>query len=380
MVNYESTKIISFGIPGHKPNDANTFLIATVKSTAAQALAEVRRVYKNFLAGKGKEKPYFNLIQSIGIDNLRSSIVAVKSCTNKKEVNAFLKDTITQLHQSVESAIDKNKKELKPISIERYKATLATLQKRLDDDSPLFYKKTKEVLNHILNSGIYALETQKNYLKALIAFIPDGNEKELYRSTLMDLGAKAQAIRDTNVKSAAQEENWVDYSNILKEFYKLKEEGVSKPLVIACFYAGVFFAPWRAQECIELKIHNYNADTDNYLDLKKKIIVLNKYKTFKDYGRYTQHIPKQLLTVLTAYCRNLKGDYLITDDDNKQLTYYMLTKYLTNIFGCSVNILRSSYITHLFSIDHFKTINDYKSVAQEMRHSPTQLLEYKKVS
>lgn len=379
MVNYESTKIISFGVPGHKPNDANTFLIATVKSTAAQALAEIRRVYKNFLAGKGKEKPYFKLIQSIGIDNLRASVVAVKSCANKKEVNAFLKDTITELNQSVESAIDKNKKELKSISVDRYKATLATLQKRLDDSSPLFYKKTKDVLHHILNSGLYALETQKNYLKALIAFVPDGNEKELYRSTLMDLGAKAQAIRDTNVKSSAQIENWVDYDSILKEFRKLKEEGVSKQLVIACFYAGVFFAPWRIQECIELKINNYNAETDNYLDLKNKIIVLNKYKTFKDYGRYTQLIPKPLVAILTAYCRNLKGDYLITDDNGNQLTYYMLTKYLDSIFGCSVNILRSSYITHLFSIDHFKTINDYKRTAHEMRHSPTQLLEYKKV-
>jgi hypothetical protein len=64
----------------------------------------------------------------------------------------------------------------------------------------------------------------------------------------------------------------------------------------------------------------------------------------------------------------------------KTFTPNMLKDALTRIYGCSCDILRHSYVSHLFDTGKLKSMSQLKNTAKGMRHSVVELLQYRKIS
>ena len=379
MVKYENAIIVSLGKPDHTVGESGTVLLPTTQ-TRAYFLADTRRKYREYINGKGKEQPFYELIKSIGVDNLTALVVDKIPCDSKDEMNILFNKFVTQVRQPAKLNIEQNKADIKPITLTRYEDNLNVLKKRMKTTNPLFYNDTKNVLDYIENVSGWAKETQKNYLKALVAFIPDGvATKKIYQAALMRIGGETQEIRDKNEMSFNQSEKWVSYDLLLKRYYELKSKGLSKDFIVASFYSGVYFAPYRVKELLYLKWKNCDTKTDNYIDFAKKVIVLNIYKTDQDYGRREQKIPAEFLKMLASYVKTLKGDYLIENENGGQSSYYELNKIIQSVYSVGASLIRNIYVSHLYEIGKLKTNTQMKKIAGEMRNSIEQMLQYRKI-
>ena len=380
MPNYENSKIVSIGLKDHTVGSPDSFLFATTTTKKALLVGDLRRKYKNYLLGIGREQPYYHIIDKLGPENLTSKLVAEKPCQNKAELNLWLIDTEKQLNDSTKELIQENKKDIKEITRVRYEANIDILKRRMEETNPLFYNDYKKVLTFIKESG-WAGETQKNYLKALIALLPNTSQvKKYYKEALIETDNKTQGQRDLNEKSATQTDKWVDYPVLLQKYEELKQKGISKKLILASFYSGVFFAPYRVKELLYMKVRNYRPTTDNYIDWEKREFVLNVYKTSADYGMIRQKIPDEFYEMLKEYVKKVKGDYLFGNSKGEQSSYYELNKEIKEVYGCGASLIRNIYITNLYKKSLLKSNKEMKEVAKEMRNSVQVMLEYRKLS
>lgn len=380
-IDYSQSKIILFF--SKDQTNQSTFIL-TSTTTRALAIAELRRKYKQFLVGNSKGQEYYPIIDKIGIDNLEAKVIAEAKLSSKAELNEFLKETKAEIEKTEQDNIKENKTDLKEITIKRYEKTFVLLKTRYGSNNPFWFNEPLKVIEFIKNyqqtneKGSLSTETQKNYYKALIAVIPEGKSKEIYRTELMRLDNIAKSARDSNEMSLNQCEKWVDYSVLLQSFNDLKNQPLSTELVVASFYSGVYFAPWRVMELQHLKVRNYNPETDNYIDFKHKTFVLNIYKTFKDKGRIIQKIPAELYKMLVQFT-SLEGTFLLENQPNTMLTYYELNKIIKSIFGVSASLIRNIYVSHLWDIGKMKTNQQIKAVASQMRNSFEICMSYRKL-
>jgi hypothetical protein len=389
--NYYASKILSLGSLHHKLIDDNVFLLPTT-NTPARTAADIRDKYRKYKQENAPYREYYDIIDKVGLDNLTYKIIKAEVLQTKEELNNLL--IKTQLERdalrtpappppTVEeliAAADKSK--VGDITLKKYVAVFRKLMERLDTDNPLFYRNTGEVIDYITNKSELALNTQLNYFKALIFLIPKEEAAyNEYHEVMMNKIKEAEDQRGENMKSAIQTKKWRTYEEILTIHNNLKKTAPkSREFIISCFYSGVYFPPWRLLELTELKIANYDEKIDNYIDEENQMIVLNRYKTVKAYGRIEQKIPAELMNYIVEYIDNSgfnfeKDSYLFTP----KLAVMKLNRILNDIYGCSVDILRSSYITHLFETGALKTKKKMNETAEGMRHSVNMLLEYRKI-
>lgn len=382
MPDYSKSKILLLGANGVKVNEANSFILPTTIGRA-EFLADIKRKYRDYVIGKGKEQPYYSRIDSIGIENLTAVIITEQSCKDKNELNEFLKRTVDLFNNPVEKVIEINKKEIKEITIKRYTDTIRLLQKRINDPSTLFYNNSKLIIAWI-NTELKSNENKKNYLKALVAVIPVENlVRKIYQAELARLGELQQGIRDKQEKTHKQEENWIDYGEVITKYNELysiydKNKKVSVDLIVASFYSGIYFATWRVKELLYLKFRNYDKDKENYIDFQNKQFVLHIYKTEKEYGERRQKIPNAFMKLIKIFITGLKGDYLIENEKGEQSNYYELNNIIKRVYTVSASLLRNIYVTNLFNSGKLTTNSKIKAVALEMRNNPIQTLEYVK--
>ena len=406
MVNYTNSKIVSFGVKNHIVGVKNhivgddTFLFATTlsKSLCKAYILKKYRDYKFCKAKQNTALPYFennkipndknnmfSIIERVKPENLYCYVVDEnQTIQNKKQFNQYFKLYELLISHPIEHVIKQNKPEIKDTSVNRYVENLKHLMKQLNTQNPLFFTDTTNVLNYIKIASGWSIETQKNYLKAVISYIPPlNNNYTIYNTELKLLIDIAQNERDKNLKSDTQREHWIEYDEILKKYNELEKNGISLELVICSFYVGIYFAPYRMLELEHLKIQNVDKDKDNYIDFDKQTIVLNIYKTVKDYGKREQRLPTKLFHILTEYTKfllskNPDATYLLTVK-NKKPSYYTIHKFLMKIFGCSASLLRNIYVSHLYHTNKLNTGERIKKIAYEMRNSPTVLQTYIKL-
>jgi hypothetical protein len=131
-----------------------------------------------------------------------------------------------------------------------------------------------------------------------------------------------------------------------------------------------------------LIISNIDDNKNNIILINKdnepEYIILNKYKTFKTYGKYTINLNdnKQLQTSTYNFIKNKKIDEFIFKDRNK--FYEKLYKTFKGNISC--NILRHSYITKFLSNKNILNITDKElsNQAEKMGHSVNMFLTYRK--
>jgi len=131
-----------------------------------------------------------------------------------------------------------------------------------------------------------------------------------------------------------------------------------------------------------LIISNIDDNKNNIILINKdnepEYIILNKYKTFKTYGKYTINLNdnKQLKTSTYNFIKNKKIDEFIFKDRNK--FYEKLYKTFNENISC--NILRHSYITKYLSNKNILNITDKElsEQAKQMGHSLNMFMTYRK--
>jgi hypothetical protein len=143
--------------------------------------------------------------------------------------------------------------------------------------------------------------------------------------------------------------------------------------------SGLFIAP-RRLEYAEVKIRNYNKKKDNFLDIRKKTIGFNSYKTSKTYGFQLIEVPLQILPSMRKFVKLNETDYLFIKNNGKLLSASELSKRIGKIFGddrIGVDVLRSMYVSDVYK--NVPDLNKLENLAEDMGHSVgAAMLFYKK--
>ena len=393
MVNYKNSKILSFGVFNHTYGDENTFLYPTTVSKSvcrAYVLQKYKKKYSNGLLpdDDNDDNDMYNIIHRLKPENIVVYIVEENpTIQNKKQFNEYFYVFRDMLTKPIKDIIQENKPTIQESTLTRYNENIAYLMKRLELDTKnrLFFIDTSNVLNYIKNVSGWSVETKKNYLKCVIAYIPPSiaTNYNIYNRELLELINVAQKQRDKNEKTTKQTDKWIDYKDVLERYDQIRQNGLSYDLVVCSFYAGVYFAPYRVMELEHLKIQDINKNVDNFIDFENHTIVLNIYKTSKDYGKRVQYIPDELYEILNQYKKKLlkqnpNAQYLISTNGIKP-THYSICSVLERIFGSSPSLLRNIYITHLNNTGKLQTDEEIKHAAYEMRNSFNVLMSYRKL-
>ena len=148
----------------------------------------------------------FSIIERIEPENLFCYVVDEnQNIQNKKQFNQYFNLYELLITRPIEYIIKQNKPEIKDSTVNRYVENVKYLMKLLDTQNPLFFTDTTNVLNYIKNLSGWSVETKKNYLKSIIAYIPPSNHNyTIYNTELKELIDIAQNQRDKNLKSDAQ--------------------------------------------------------------------------------------------------------------------------------------------------------------------------------
>ena len=406
MVNYKNSKVLSFGKLNHTYGGENTFLFPTTLSKSicrAYIMQKYKKINFGLIPDDDKTKILYKnlqMIERIEPNNIYVYVVDENpNINNKTEFNQYFNFLQFMITTPIIDIIKQNKPNIQNSTLTRYTDNIIHLMKILDTNNRLFFFDTSNVLNYIKNVSNWSNETEKNYLKSIIAYIPQKNNSyTIYNTELLQLINIAQNQRDKNEKTKKQTAKWIDYKEILKRYDELFKNGIqnargvlssktiqniSYELVVSSFYVGVYFAPYRVMELQHLKIQNINKNVDNYIDFENHTIVLNIYKTSRDYGKRIQHIPNKLYKILNKYKIELlkhypNATYLLSNDDILP-TYYSICKVLENLFGCSPSLLRTIYVSNLHETGKLITNEQIKNTANEMRNSQTVLLSYRKI-
>ena len=148
--------------------------------------------------------------------------------------------------------------------------------------------------------------------------------------------------------------------------------------ILLALTGGIYQAPRRSLDFV-MKFKNYDGNTQNYIDMKKKVFVFNNYKTAKSNGAQIIPIVKPLLAILKKWISILpeSQDYLLFDGKGGALQPSQITHRLNNIFGkpISTSMLRHIYLSSKFSNIDLKDLTD---TATAMGNSPMVALEYVK--
>ena len=117
--------------------------------------------------------------------------------------------------------------------------------------------------------------------------------------------------------------------------------------------------------------HEKEVNGENYIHLKKKIIILNKYKTSKTYGEKEIDISDKIIKLIKRWVDITGNEYLLINiRDRNPMTNNGLTKYLNKIFKpkkVSTTLLRKLYLSEKYPVVHDR--KDMKKDAYIMGHS-----------
>ena len=287
---------------------------------------------------------------------------------------------MNNLKEIIIDKLKKNRPNITDSSIKTYVSNLVSINKKLNGKHEMsFYDDYEPILKFIekedmslqtkktLLSALYIMTNIKEYREKMIAYCNEVNNK--YKEQKLTDKQKEHRISFDDVKEKV--EKALDHlkNNPTLENYKL--------YLASVFSSGIYTPPRRSEFC-NIKIKNYDINTDNYL-LKKKI-VFNQYKTAKKYGSHTYDIPNEVLPFLKRYLKVNTSDYLFTKSDNTTVMNNSdYNRMLNKIFGktISVDSLRSIYLSEKYK--NIPNYNEMVDTATKMGHSVnTAMVDYVK--
>ena len=242
------------------------------------------------------------------------------------------------------------------------------------------------------------VNTRKTLLAALIAL--EKNNELFKKAMIKDIDDK-KAELETQTKSVTQQENWMDYDEIMKkveaERAKCMPLLVSKAgeldagemskltlFIILCLTTGKYIPPRRNMDWNLMKYKNYDSKKDNYVDIDPHEntynFVFNKYKTDKTYHGQIIEIPIGLRPILIDYLRHKddESDYLLTKRNGNSFQNNDIGKLLETFFKKRIgtSMLRHIYLSNLYK--DVPSLESMNKTAAEMGHNTTTALQYVK--
>jgi hypothetical protein len=267
----------------------------------------------------------------------------------------------------------KNKRPISEVSIKTYDSCLRNIYKRLWPEDTEFnadrFKEIEKVMEYL---NTLTVGSRKQKLCALIAIEP---AEEYKKQILIDSAEHAKiikkaeltekleesAITDEDVAKARENLKFVaDLSFKKKNFIMPDMMNVQNWVLFNLFFAEGM-VPRRSMDYYEMKVRNYNKETDNYYDAKTGELVFNKYKTSFAYGTQKLNAPKQLKALLKKWIAMIPDnvDYLLFNQFFQPLTSVSMCQRWNYIFGGRKSI---NSIRHYFLTSRYK-----ETVEQEMK-------------
>jgi len=294
----------------------------------------------------------------------------------------------------------------KNVSSNSIKLYVRNLEK-LNDNKPLKnlnFLKDIEHINTLIQK--YKPNTQRNFLITITSILQTDSKtkakKELYNKyydKLKNSNTELKHQESKNVKSETQKENWITWNEVLEKHKqllddskftekKLSKDEYDKLLKCMILSLYVYESPRRNLDYQIMKVVDKYTNQDgnfNYLDLKNKEFIFNKYKTSRamNLGQQKIKISPELMNVVKLYMKyrpkENTDDYLLVDYDGKALTKTNdMTRLLNSVFKpkkISSSMLRHIFITHKYG----DIVKEQKETANNMAHSVDMQRDYVKL-
>jgi len=261
----------------------------------------------------------------------------------------------------------------------------------------LVNKSTKSI-----NSVYRLIQSIKFYL---ISINYDKKIIDDYIDLIKFIKNKLEKLRDSNLKSEKEETNWITMDEInekKKELTKIIKDGfigktpsgVSKlqykintlqSILLLKLYTE--YAPRRLEYSNvfvydDLKdVDTDDLDTQNYLLINEKKIILNNYKTSNTYKKFEMNISSGIIYLVKQLTEITKTNFMLVNSRNQtQMTNNSLSQFLRKIFkdkAVSVNLFRHLYVSDKYPNKH--SINEMKETAYNMGHSISTQSAYNRI-
>jgi len=297
-------------------------------------------------------------------------------------------------------------KKLAESSVKLY---LRNLEK-LNDNQPLknlnFLKEVGKITEKL---APYKENTKRGYLISITSVLaldkttkPKQKLYDEYFKLMMDKNKELKAEESTNTKSEAQEQNWLKWDEVEKQWNELKEKvdsfKSSKELSESQYNTLLQFVVLSLYVCLPPRRNEYQkmviaktateqSPTDiNYLDWDGRRMIMNRYKTQKKEGQKIVPLPEALQAVLSIYIKHhplIKGKmtkkfvpvpFLVFDDGKPLDQVNSITRILNKVFGKKVG---SSMLRHIYVSSKYGDVNEeQKKDAEMMGHSVEMARDY----
>lgn len=297
-------------------------------------------------------------------------------------------------------------KKLAESSVKLY---LRNLEK-LNDNQPLknlnFLKEVGKITEKL---APYKENTKRGYLISITSVLaldkttkPKQKLYDEYFKLMMDKNKELKAEESTNTKSEAQEQNWLKWDEVEKQWNELKEKVDSfksaKELSESQYNTLLQFVVLSLYVCLPPRRNEYQkmviaktateqSPTDiNYLDWDGRRMIMNRYKTQKKEGQKIVPLPEALQAVLSIYIKHhplIKGKmtkkfvpvpFLVFDDGKPLDQVNSITRILNKVFGKKVG---SSMLRHIYVSSKYGDVNEeQKKDAEMMGHSVEMARDY----
>jgi integrase len=239
------------------------------------------------------------------------------------------------------------------------------------------------------------LNTKKNYYISIVsALASEPKKKKLYQhyyDKMMDLNKEVKANYSENKKDDKENKNWIEWEEIIKkrdEFIDKINEFKDKKKINSGEYSILlkglilslytFIPPRRNGDFLDMKVRvGKNNDIDfNWLDLKKKEFIFNKYKTAKKEGQLIKEIPDELFDIIKIYLKfkPKSDDYFLLFSDGSKFSINSITYILNSALDKKVG---STLLRHIYlSGKYGEQLNEMKEDSKAMGHSVEMQKDY----
>lgn len=265
-------------------------------------------------------------------------------------------------------ALKENRPLLTETSLKTYSSLLERLMKKFNIESLGDLKKhNKEILEYC--KSIENPQTRKTTLSPLVILTDDDDYKSLMSETTKIINDKyrGQKVDLNKLKDMKSMDELKEHGRQLEiKAGKNKTEQDYQNLLLSYFFTGIIdgLPPRRLQDYTEMKIKNYDKDTDNWTDGRQ--LVFNKFKTAKHTGQQKITIPKEIQPMIKKAIKLNDTEYLLHNNETPYTTPAM-SKKLKAVYGVSVDGLRSIYISHMYK--GLPALEKMEQVAEDMGHS-----------
>ena len=233
--------------------------------------------------------------------------------------------------------------------------------------------------------------TRKSLISAVTVLIKPANVAPELTQMMMSDVKKVDKQYASQKKTPKQEANWIEFEDVerlekrlfesVKSWFNQKppldfdQSRMMTDWLIVALASGIYFPP-RRSEWASVKIKDFNPETENYIDMKRGVFVLNEYKTAKLYGREEVAFGKPLGALLKKYIALVPDNTYLFEKNGDPYTTSYITFKLNRIFGknVSTSMLRHIYASHKYG--DMPPLEDMKSTARAMGHSVVKSMEY----